>query len=47
MSWAGPVVSLGFLVALVVIILAVVLFALGRLSLEWALAICAVCAVRL
>lgn len=47
MSWAGPVFSLGFLVALIVAILAVLLFALGRMSLEWTLAICAVCAVRL
>ncbi len=42
-----PWFSLGFLVALIIAILAVLLFFLGRLPMEWALAIVAICSHRL
>lgn len=46
-TWSPPAwLSLGFLTALIVAILAVLLFALGRLSMEWALLVIAVCAHR-
>ena len=47
MTWVSPTFSLGFFVALIVAILAVLLFALGRLPLEWTLATCAACSIRL
>lgn len=39
--------GIGWVVALAIGILAVLLFALGRLELPWTMGICAVCALRL
>lgn len=47
MTWTSPALSLGFIVALVVAILAALLWGLGQIPKEWAMAIIAVCAVRL
>jgi hypothetical protein len=47
-TWSPPAwLSLGWILALIVAILAVLLFALGRLPMEWALLTVAVCSHRL
>jgi hypothetical protein len=47
MTFTAPVFSVGWILALTVAILAVLLFALGRLPMEWTMGIVALCAVRL
>jgi hypothetical protein len=47
LTWTNPTFSVGFIAALVIAILAILLFALGRMPLEWTMGICAVCALRL
>lgn len=47
MTWTNPTLSLGFIVALVVLITAIMLKVLVGFPTEWMLAIAAICAVRL
>ena len=47
MTWTAPTYSLGFVVALVIFLVSIILAALGQLDKQAALLICAVCAVRL
>lgn len=47
MNWTNPTLSLGFVVALVVLILDVLLKMMGLIDLPVAMLIAAVCAVRL
>lgn len=47
MTWTGPVLSLGFIVALVVLIVDIILKMMGLIDLPAALLIAAVTSVRL
>lgn len=47
MTFTAPVFSVGWIAALIILIAALMLWALGIIPKEWALLICAVCSVRL
>ena len=47
MTWTGPTLSLGFAVALIVAIVAIIMGFMGMLPKEVVMLILAVCAVRL
>lgn len=47
MTWTNPTLSLGFIVALVVLIGAIMLKVLVGFPTEWLLTIAALCAIRL
>lgn len=47
MTWTAPVFSVGWIVALIAMIAALMLGFMGLLPKEWVLAICAIAAVRL
>jgi hypothetical protein len=46
-AWSWPTLGVGTLIALVVLIVTVILAAMHLVDLPWALAVCAVCALRL
>lgn len=46
-TWTNPTIGVGWIVALVIAILAGLLWGLGQIPKEWAMGIIAICAVRL
>jgi hypothetical protein len=47
MTWTSPTFSLGFLIALVILLVTLIFWGMGLISKEVALPTCAICAVRL
>jgi hypothetical protein len=47
MTFTAPVFSVGWFAALVLFIVALLLWGLGAIPKEWALLICAACSIRL
>lgn len=47
MTWTNPTISLGFIIALVVLILDVLLKVMGLIEIDVAMVIAAICAMRL
>lgn len=47
MQWTAPALSIGWLVALITLIVTLILFVMGAVSKEAAMVVVAICAVRL
>ncbi len=46
-TWTNPTIGIGWIIALVVLLVTLIFWAMGLLPKEVALPICAICAVRL